>query len=277
MLDYDGWSRRPKFVSIVNGLMGERQKMEEDQEESLRKDFYHWIRHATDSETKEPYTLPEVLVECAMLMNGGTGGPSTMLTGSFFYLTAYQDVLEKTTKEVRTAFKSGDQVKAGPELNGCTYLQAVLEEAARLSVAHPGTLPRKVMRGGQVVDGVFLPEGTVVGVASYAVHHNEDYFPQPFRFWPERWIVDTDAGNTSEKVARARTALFSFSAGGNNCIGKPTAYRMLALAVARVLWEFDIKRKPGNLEESKELPLEDMFSAKAPTVMVQFKRRGFAQ
>lgn len=270
LLDYDGWSRRPQFMGIVNGLMVERTKLEEDDEESGRKDFYHWIRNATDSETKEPYSVPEVLTECAMLMNGGTGGPSTMLTGCFFYLTAYPEVLDKLTHEIRTNFSSSDEVRAGPNLTACTYLQAVLEESVRLSTAHAGTLPRRVMKGGQTIDGVFLPEDTTVGVAAFAVHHNEEYYPQPFRFWPERWIVNEADGVTPEMVATARKALFSFSAGGNNCIGKPTAYRMIGLAVAKVLWNFDIRRQPGSLTESRDLPFEDMFSAKPPPVMIQF-------
>ena len=246
LLDFDGWSRRPKFMSIVNGLMMGRKAAEEEQDEKFRKDFYHWIRHAKDSETKEPYTLTEVLTECAMLMNGGTGGPSTMLTGCFFYLVHDSEVLETLTRELRTTFVTIDEIRAGPKLSKCTYLQNVLDEAVRLAPAHAGSLPRQVMKGGQMVEGVFLPEGTQLGVAAYAVHHNEEYFPEPFRFWPDRWTVDEERGNSAKMVAKARSALFSFSSGGNNCIGKPTAYQMLGTALARVLWEFDIQCPPGD-------------------------------
>ena len=36
--------------------------------------------------------------------------------------------------------------------------------------------------------GEELPAGVGVGCTIYALHHNEDYIPDPFSYKPERWI-----------------------------------------------------------------------------------------
>lgn len=47
--------------------------------------------------------------------------------------------------------------------------------------------------GGElIVDGHIIPRGTLVGVNPYAVMHNEEYYPEPFVFWPERWLDEGD-------------------------------------------------------------------------------------
>ena len=61
-------------------------------------------------------------------------------------------------------------------------------------------IPREVVGEGITIDGTFYPAGTVVGVTVYALHHNEDYFPDPYVFKPERWIVNEKTGVTQESV-----------------------------------------------------------------------------
>lgn len=75
----------------------------------------------------------------------------------------------------------------------------------------PNHLPRIVLRGGIEIDGYFLPEGTVVGVPMYAIHHDPNYLPEPFTFQPERWLESPD--NPPEAIALACRASNPFSIG----------------------------------------------------------------
>jgi cytochrome P450 len=97
---------------------------------------------------------------------------------------------------------------------------------------------------------LMVPEGTVVAVSHYAIHHNEKYFPQPFKFEPERWIVgERNSGQPDESVeeslARAKSAFCPFSIGPWACIARNMAYSELSVAVARVLWLYDPKLAKG--------------------------------
>ncbi|KAK9422921.1 hypothetical protein SUNI508_04588 [Seiridium unicorne] len=61
------------------------------------------------------------------------------------------------------------------------------------------------------VDGHVITRGTQVGVKNLSVDHNENYFPEPFAFCRERWLVDDSEG--SQKAKRVR-GLFGRGAWG---------------------------------------------------------------
>lgn len=59
-----------------------------------------------------------------------------------------------------------------------------------LSLGVGGILPREVLPGGiGIGGGERFPSGTDIGVLCYAIHHNHVYFPNPFVFKPERWLL----------------------------------------------------------------------------------------
>jgi cytochrome P450 len=254
----------------------------EKQDNQSVKDYFYWLSRAVDSETKEGYKIEEIQAECALLMSAGSNGPAFVLAAAFFYLTRYPKVLDRLCSEIRTTFSSSKEIVTGPKMTECLYLRAVLEESLRMTPAIFGVLPRQVMAGGQVVDGIFLPEDTVLGTSAYAIHHNPEYFPDPDVFRPERWIADDTIGVTAESVQRAKSAFFAFSMGGSSCIGKQIAYQQMSITLARVLFRYDIRVKPGDstgagglhLEEGRKDPLEfqvdDVFSILTEGPMVEF-------
>lgn len=106
-----------------------------------------------------------------------------------------------------------------------------------------------------VVDGHIVPPGTLVGVNTYSIHHNETYFPDSFTYNPDRWLT----GDLSEiddydqfgyaNVPEMRQAFNPFSAGTRGCAGKSMAYLEAGLVMAKIMWHFDFKQTPGELGE----------------------------
>jgi cytochrome P450 len=277
------YSRRDQFIAFVRNAIAEREEAEKNSKH--RRDYFYWLTQAVDSETKQHYSLGEVEMECVLLWNAGTNGPSVALAGSFFYLSCYPKVLERLTSEVRSTFDTAEEIRSGSKMVSCTYLQAVLDEVIRLCPANTGVLPRQAMAQGQFVDGLFLSENTVLGVSAYAIHHNVEYFPDPFTFRPERWIVDSAPEFDAACVSRARAAFFSFSAGGSGCVGRPLAYQEVAVALARVLYRFDIRRTPADglgagsssFEKGRRNPnefqLDDVHAVLTTGPSIQFRKR----
>lgn len=179
-------------------------------------------------------------------------GGDTVATGTsaaFFYLTHNPECYRTLAREIRSAFDSEEDIKAGPRLSGCTYLRACIEEALRMSPPVSTTLWREkdpVDHKPLVIDGHVIPHGTLIGVNTYALHHNEQYFPQPFTFRPERWLDNVD-NEGARKIARA--AFAAFSIGPRGCAGKSMAYLEVSLVLAKTLWSFDFERAPGRLGE----------------------------
>lgn len=177
----------------------------------------------------------------------GADTTSTAITGALFYLSRYPECYAKVASEVRSVFTSGQQIRSGELLASCTYLRGVIDETLRISPPGPGTLWREIPIGEDggkpvIVDGHVVPAGTWVGVNTYALHHNPEFYPNPFIFQPERFIVD---GMDSEKATKRnalREAFVPFSVGSRSCIGKAMAYMEMSLVLAKVIWYFDFER-----------------------------------
>lgn len=94
------------------------------------------------------------------------------------------------------------------------FLDAVVCESLRCFPPIPMSLPRYVPQGGRSIDGFWLPHKTIVSCQAFSVHRvNEDIFPDPDVFNPERWLEP-------EGDADRRRMLFAFSNGGRGCVGK---------------------------------------------------------
>ncbi|KAK8013096.1 cytochrome P450 [Apiospora marii] len=170
---------------------------------------------------------------------------STAISALFFYLSRSPEVYKKLAKEIRSTFQSNADIRNGPQLAGCRYLRACIDEALRMSPPVAGTLWREpyaeeLGKGPFVVDGQLIPPGTQVGVSVYAIHHNEQYFSDPFVFRPERWL-ESDA----ETLSRMNSAFCPFSLGSRGCAGKSMAYLETGLVLAKTLWFFDFEVAPG--------------------------------
>jgi cytochrome P450 len=170
----------------------------------------------------------------------------------------------------------------GPTLTSCTYLRACIDETLRLSPPVGTALWREVRAGGALIDGHLIPVGCDVGTPIYSIHHNPAYYPDPFTFLPDRWIV-------GEGVARAQAAHTPFSIGPRGCIGKGLAMAELGLTMATVLWMLDFRTMPGpdgRLGEGvtgssssrwrhreKELQLHDHVTSAKKGPLLQFRPR----
>jgi cytochrome P450 len=221
-------------------------------ESEKRKDFFHFLYHAKNPETGESFKPQDLGGEAALLIGAGADTSSTASSAFFFYILRNANALKKLQQEVRTAFNDVSEITYSAKLTGLTYLKACIDEAMRLAPPVPGLLDRLVLPGGAMVDGHEIPAGTVVGVAAYAAHHNETYFPKPFEYIPERWIASGESSHTAgftispQAVEAAKSAFHPFSSGPRGCVGKNMAYMELFTAIASAIFLFDMELKTGD-------------------------------
>lgn len=91
---------------------------------------------------------------------------------------------------------------------------ACIKEGLRYYPPVAGEMPRVVPKGGAHVAGQFVPEGTSVCAAQYAMNHCSRNFSDPFSFKPERFLEPEKFPDDDFDV------LQPFSNGPRNCIGK---------------------------------------------------------
>ncbi|KAJ4224701.1 hypothetical protein NW759_005416 [Fusarium solani] len=137
-----------------------------------------------------------------------------------------------------------------------TLLDAVLNEGLRCFPAIPMSLPRYVPQGGRVIDGFSLPEKTVVSCQSFSVHRiNDDVFPDPDKFYPERWLK-------TEGDADRRRLQWAFSSGGRGCIGKHLAMAEMKTLLRDVYSQYETE--PDESMSSESMAMDDQLISSRP-------------
>ncbi|KAL8777895.1 MAG: hypothetical protein Q9213_007662 [Squamulea squamosa] len=241
------------YVRFIRSNLSSRIAQEQNGGEKIsdpadvRKDIFHYLIHAKDPETGGPgYTMEELRAETSLLVVAGSDTTSTVIPAMFFYMTRNPKMHDTLVKEIRTTFKNGSEICAGPKLTSCRYLRAFIDETMRINPP-AGTDPiREVLAGGITVEGKFLPEGTDVGVSIYALHHNEATFPDSFKFQPQRWIADEHTDVAPAHAAASGSGFAPFSIGPRGCPGKNLAYLEMSITMAKVLYLCDVQAVEGN-------------------------------
>ncbi|CAL8118719.1 unnamed protein product [Orchesella dallaii] len=116
------------------------------------------------------------------------------------------------------------------------YLELCVKETLRLYPTAP-VFPRSAPVDVQLDDGRIIPGGTDVMIMVNMINREEEYFPQPNEFKPERHF----------KQIRQ---FMPFSAGNRNCIGQIHAMYMVKVITAYLLKEFrwESTEKPENIK-----------------------------
>ncbi|MCJ1246970.1 hypothetical protein MMC30_004181 [Trapelia coarctata] len=238
------------YYSFVKASVAERTDLEtrlQNEQKNQRRDIFHYLFQAKDPYTGEPaYSPDELDAEANMLIIGGFDTAAVALCGFFSYLTRNPRVQAKLVAELHQIFTCISDIRSGPALSSCVYLRACIDEALRMCPPGVSEFVREVLPGGTEVAGEFFPAGVRLGTANWAINHHESFFPDPYVYRPERWIVDPDAGVMAEEVARARSCVHPFSAGPANCVGKSLALMELMITVGRVLYGMEVRAEPGS-------------------------------
>ncbi|KAL0468554.1 cytochrome P450 [Neurospora intermedia] len=285
-------SGRAQYMAYSRQQLAERTALGD---ETDRRDFFYYLLKARDPETGQGFTTPELWGESNLLIIAGSDTTSTAMAATLFYLVRNPTALARVTAEIRSRFASVEDIHQGPSLQSCTYLRACIDEAMRLSPSVGGLLPREVLPGGITIDGEHVPQGTIIGVPHYTIHHNAAYYPDPWSYTPERWLSTQSpsektpgaAMQTEEQIQLAQSAFCPFSIGPRGCIGKGLAYIEMSITLARVLFLYDLRRAVGVEDPAEggktgaeygrhrvgEMQLVDTFTSTKDGVMVEFRPR----
>ncbi|SPQ21406.1 c10fd8c7-2850-469c-8923-fe8035612664 [Thermothielavioides terrestris] len=283
LLNYLQHEAREKYWRLLQTMIKTRM----GQDRKAQADLYSFIADALDA---QPDTLNSgaMWTEAVFFMAAGGDTVATLMCAAFFYLSRNRGAYKKLADEIRSTFSSGRDIQAGPQLAGCAYLRACLEESLRMSPPVASILWREQdPRDSRpfAVDGCVIPRGTLVAVSLYALHHNEAYFPDPYVFRPERWL--SVPGN-EEACRKAHDALAAFSTGPRGCGGKSMAYLESSLVLAKTIYYFDFEPAAGALGEMGagrpgardgrhrpgEFQIYDVFTARHDGPCLTFHPRG---
>ncbi|KAI1393328.1 cytochrome P450 [Hypoxylon trugodes] len=218
-------TKNSEYLELVSNKLQERIKLGVE-----RPDL---IEGLIKSREKLNLNLGQMVGNASLLIIAGSETTATLLSGAAFLLTTNRHCLEKLTEEVRSTFKSEDEITL-TSVGNLHYMLACLNEAFRCYPPVPGDLTRTVPKGGTTICGEYVAEGTTVAVWQWAINHNPLYWTDPMVYAPERWMGDPKyEGDRLDAVQ-------PFSVGPRNCLGRNLAYSEMRLILARVIYNFDM-------------------------------------
>ncbi|EEB93218.1 hypothetical protein MPER_08156 [Moniliophthora perniciosa FA553] len=127
------------------------------------------------------------------------------------YLVREDGVRAKLVQELETAWPDKWNPITLERLEKLPYLTAVIKESLRLAFGVVTPMTRVVPDSGAIISGHQVPPGTIVSIGNWFVHMNPEIFPDPARFYPERWLEDKEHALDRYLVA--------FGKGPRSCIG----------------------------------------------------------
>jgi len=186
----------------------------------------------------------EIASALGILYLAGTDTTTSLVSAFILLMVLHPDVLQKAQTEIDNVI--GD---AGlPTLSdqaALPYLEAVLKEVYRWTAPTPVGGPHQLTEEDDYA-GFDLPKGSTVLANVWAMSRDEEHYPDPERFDPERFL------GVAEEVAQTRDPhKFVFGFGRRICPGRVLADSSIFLAAASLVAVFDIR--PARTLDGEEI------------------------
>ncbi|ROW03899.1 hypothetical protein VPNG_07309 [Cytospora leucostoma] len=204
-------------------------------------------------EVDEEHKLTYLTQEANTIVTAGSETTASVLEVGLFRVLQNKDICDRLFEELKEAIPNVKEAPKLAMLKQLPYLSACVKESLRVTYGVLGALPRVVPAGGVVVRGYYIPAGTVIGMDSYSLHHDESIYPDSHVFKPERWL---------ESNADMERYLASFSNGTRQCIAINLGYAELYMLLANIVRRLHLTPYEGFSESDFEF--EDVWLHSLP-------------
>ena len=173
--------------------------------------------------------------EALTIFLAGHETTSNALTWTWFLLSEHPGVERKLHEELNTVLAG--RLPTVDDFPRLRYTEMVITEAMRL-------YPPAWIVGRRALDDYQLgpytiPAGAILIISQYVMHHDARYFPDPFRFDPERWTPEA-------RASRPQFSYFPFGGGPRRCIGDGFAMMEATMVLATLAQTWSLHLAPGH-------------------------------
>lgn len=156
------------------------------------------------------------------------------LSWACYLLAQHPAVASKLLSELENVL--GGKPPTLADLDRLPYLEMVAKESLR--IYPPATNLFRTARDGFVWDGYDIPAGSVIMYTPYVSHRIPEHFPDPERFWPERF-------DPAVATPPPSFAYVPFGGGPRSCIGAPFAMLEIKTVLAMICQRFRLDLVAG--------------------------------
>ena len=174
------------------------------------------------------------------LVEAGFETTAATLNSLVLHLAANQRVQDKAQEELMRIV-GPNRLPTFRDVQNLPYIRACVKEMLRMNpILSPGI--RHFAGEDVTYKGHVIPKGTVLLANTAFLHYDPERFESPFEFMPERYLDHTLY--SSEYAAMSdpyKRDHFTFSTGRRTCPGARLAENSLNIALAGIIWAFEIR------------------------------------
>ncbi|KAJ2942963.1 hypothetical protein O0L34_g15153 [Tuta absoluta] len=247
-----GFYRFPKkltdfFHNLIMGVLKERQY-----KASKRNDFVDLVLNLKQQDYLKSESIlmskkgeivslkvDDELLVAQIVLFFAAGFETTSSTTSFtlYQLAMHQEAQERARVEVDEYLKRKEGKLEYDCVAQMPFLEACIEEGMRMYPAL-GLLTREVMETYVLPTGLILEPGTRVHLPVYHLHHNPEYFPDPYEYRPERFL-------TENKANIKPYTYMPFGEGQRICLGMRVAKMQMIPGLITILRKYKFELAQG--------------------------------
>ncbi|THU90793.1 cytochrome P450 [Dendrothele bispora CBS 962.96] len=192
--------------------------------------------------------------EVESIKDMGASALTMTATASFFFaMSLYPDVQAKAREELDRVLGPG-KIPRLSDRGSLPYIEAVYRELMRWHPTVPMGVPHQSTED-IIYKGYLIPKGATLSANIWAMTHDPEQFPDPYRFIPERHLRDDGKFDNINSIT-------AYGFGRRLCVGRYVADTTLWLVIACVLATTDIYRDDGldKSEALKGMDVEEYFT-----------------
>ncbi len=189
----------------------------------------------------------QLRAECLTLFNAGHDTAATALTWSWYLLASHPEAYHMMQQEIDTVLQGRPPTHA--DLARLPFTLQVFKETMRLYP--PAYLLSRTALHNTELCGYPIRRGDIIFAGIYAMHHRQDYFPDPEAFRPERFAPE-------QEKHLPRSAYIPFGVGPRICIGNHFALMEAQLLLATLAQRVTFELAPNQsleLDPNKSLTM----------------------
>lgn len=232
--------------SIVYRMIKEHRKiLDKGDDKESHDDLLLTLLQAQDEEAGIGRMTDEQLRDEVMtIFLAGHETTANALTWTYYLLSENPLIETRLQEELYSTFGNSRTPITVDDVPKLQYTEKLLTESMRL-------FPPAWALGRQAIDdykvgGYSVPKGSIILMSQYVMHRDPRYFPEPDRFYPDRWTEEF-------RKQLPRFSYFPFGGGIRGCIGEPFAWLEGILLIATICRQWRLKHVPSHKVELKPL------------------------